>query len=181
MILQIYSVRRKIRVVQFQSSVSSFATSRKLLCSHLSGHLDDIKFETDARLGLVSTLLIRIKFSEIWNLRITSTTICWYLDNSTTRPGYYYIRLSIYEWRFVPGHICMCSCIKRDHIKLVRQICFMNRDIKYHDLDNISFKNWVFEITSIFELKVSRHWSWWHFPIELMKKSNYFFVLDSRP
>jgi hypothetical protein len=37
--LQIYSVRRKIRVILFQSSVSSFATRtrRKLLCSHLSG------------------------------------------------------------------------------------------------------------------------------------------------
>jgi len=29
----------------------------------------------------------------------------------------------------------------------------MNRDIKYHDLDNINFKNWVYEITSLIELK----------------------------
>ena len=70
MSLQIYSVRRKIRVVLFQSSVSSFATRRKLLCS-LSGliYLDDIKF-LDFRNGrkvgpcLYATYTV-IKFSEI--------------------------------------------------------------------------------------------------------------------
>ena len=65
--------------VKLSRSVSSFA-GRKLLCSHLS--ILDIHnswiFETDARLGLVWTLLIRWwKWSwvpEFWNLRITSTT-----------------------------------------------------------------------------------------------------------
>jgi hypothetical protein len=61
--------------VKLSRSVSSFA-GRKLLCSHLS--ILDIHnswiFETDARLGLVWTLLIRWwKWSwvpEFWNLRI---------------------------------------------------------------------------------------------------------------
>jgi len=65
--------------VKLSRSVSSFS-GRKLLCSHLS--ILDIHnswiFETDARLGLVWTLLIRWwKWSwvpEFWNLRITSTT-----------------------------------------------------------------------------------------------------------
>jgi hypothetical protein len=52
MILQIYSVRRKIRVFQFQSSVSSFATSRKLLCSNLSGrHIKFLNFRNGRKVG----------------------------------------------------------------------------------------------------------------------------------
>ena len=139
LILQIYSARRQVE--SFCRSVSSFA-----------GRI----FETEARLGLVWTLLIRWwKWSwvpEFWNLRITSTTTpavfffdsdssqmlfnpytCWGINTRNTGTRLYHVRS-----RFRVIYRAVSIEMRSDHRRLVRHLWSVNRTLKYHNLIQIN-------------------------------------------